>query len=686
MSEIEIIEEEDGENLEAMIASVLVNSPTVAVKEFGCNSYDADAKIAKVDIDEVKRTIRFWDNGHSMNEKGLLNFKRRGDSEKIAHPISPGGRRRIGRFGIAATLLRYLGSGYDIELFCNGEHIVGSESFEEETGLEYDISKCDKEMHETAITVKGCRFIGTRFLSTRALRKALTWEIPNREDLKREGRFPEDDFTVFLNEEEMVRQNSAPERSYRFKGKLKHAGDVEMTVDYFLSIPRMSSILLYINDRSVEIPISLKRIKYLGNRLFVRVDANGLQKHISFNRGFIQEDNPAYHEVKSWIMGRLEEVEEAIIPTLGIKRKRPGPIRQRLHDAIEEAAEVEEKIEKAGMKSKAPADSGKPAKLFESLGFSKINVVNLGATSPPTTYNLKTEELTINEGHPWYTCETDERGVLTASILLGIGFAKAEASYLHSNLAASETIGKFHGLCAKLLAAHSTEAARAKPTGMFTDARAYTRSEICEHMSLACLNELLECGLLTEEDERVMGKILNDYFEKAKGKTPALEIVRRVAGEMVSERTGEEVSRERIRQRYANISGQLIKFEGKVAFAHNIGTNERPFYLIEDCSIPRFVELYSSGFFDGKAFAETALEKHRTAYQKALKSPTGFIGLEEMCQMTGAAPHEVFAIVSYAQLRGMNLETREKDGALTFSSEDFLNAKEEYTLGVKRGL
>ena len=308
MSEIITITEEDGENLEEMIASVLVNSPIVAVKEFECNSYDADAKIAKVDIDEEKRTVRFWDNGHSMNEKGLLNFKRRGDSEKIAHPISPGGRKRIGKFGIAATLLRYLGSGYDIETFCNGQHIIGSESFEEDTGLEYDIFKCDREKHETSILVKNCRFIGTRFLSIRALRKALTWEIPNREDLKREGKFPEDDFVVFLNGEELIRQNSAPDRSYRFRGELKYAGEVEMTADYFLSIPRMSGVLLYVNDRSVEIPVNLKRIKYLGNRLFVRVDANGLQQHISFNRGFIQEDNPAYHEVKLWITRKLGEL------------------------------------------------------------------------------------------------------------------------------------------------------------------------------------------------------------------------------------------------------------------------------------------------------------------------------------------------------------------------------------------
>ena len=52
-----VIEQGTGENLQQVISGVLVKGPIEAIKELVSNSYDADAGIVKIEINEENKTI-----------------------------------------------------------------------------------------------------------------------------------------------------------------------------------------------------------------------------------------------------------------------------------------------------------------------------------------------------------------------------------------------------------------------------------------------------------------------------------------------------------------------------------------------------------------------------------------------------------------------------------------------------
>ena len=301
-----------GKNLRSVIAQELVKSPIVAVKELVSNSYDADAKVVSVEVDESARTLSVDDDGSGMEESDLEGFLRMGDSVKKDNPLTPRGRISIGNFGIAQTLLEYLGEGYSIETRKGRSRIVGSEDFAKGNGLQYYVDQNPSDVSGTKIVINGLKSAGTNLLSLGRLGRALAWEMPSQQDLS-EG----DKFQIFLNGEKVERISPKSKEVFKFDQNLSLAGKVSMKVFYFdgKSDQSIKGVYVYVNNRSVGEPsnfqlLRLGRLFY--NRIFARVDADGLRGSISFNRGFFREENFAFHELKEWVYACFRNIRKEV--------------------------------------------------------------------------------------------------------------------------------------------------------------------------------------------------------------------------------------------------------------------------------------------------------------------------------------------------------------------------------------
>ena len=105
-----------GKNLPQVLSRSLVADAYAAISELVCNPYDADAEHVHVNVDPGLGTITVSDDGSGMDKKGLENFFRLADSEKVDQPFSPvKRRRRVGKYGIAKVLIQYLGRSFSVE-------------------------------------------------------------------------------------------------------------------------------------------------------------------------------------------------------------------------------------------------------------------------------------------------------------------------------------------------------------------------------------------------------------------------------------------------------------------------------------------------------------------------------------------------------------------------------------------
>lgn len=173
-----------GKNLSQILGDTLIKDWYDAISEFVCNSYDADAEVVHINLDADQKTLTIGDDGSGMNEEGLKHFFRLGDSQKIEEPISPiKKRKRVGKKGIAKTLLRYLGNSFSLDSVCGEQKY-----FIDEGVVKGDVQgiavPVDIEINDgTTITIKNLRFdIGNGGFNLNGLVSRLQWDIPNKPD------------------------------------------------------------------------------------------------------------------------------------------------------------------------------------------------------------------------------------------------------------------------------------------------------------------------------------------------------------------------------------------------------------------------------------------------------------------------------------------------------------------------
>ncbi|MEM4067858.1 MAG: sensor histidine kinase [Candidatus Micrarchaeaceae archaeon] len=110
-------------NLLLELGEELISKDEIAVSELVKNSYDADARIVEVAIDDDSITIS--DNGNGMTMDVVQNsWLVIGTSFKRRNTISPGGRRVLGEKGIGRLSAFRLGSSLEVRTHSEGEDLI----------------------------------------------------------------------------------------------------------------------------------------------------------------------------------------------------------------------------------------------------------------------------------------------------------------------------------------------------------------------------------------------------------------------------------------------------------------------------------------------------------------------------------------------------------------------------------
>jgi len=275
-----------GKNLSQILGDTLVKDWYAAISEFVCNSYDADAENVHIELDNRKRTLSIRDDGSGMNEKGLEHFFRLGDSYKLDEPISPLKKRnRIGKKGIAKTLLRYLGNSFSVSSVCEGQRYVIDEGMVEGRVRGNVIPISGKTPTGTSIDVRDLRFqIMRGEFDINKLYNRLQWDVPNKPD-----------FDVYVNGK-LVKKRGLVEYASVFKVDQRIGKGQRVTGRLYMQRTKkgkLEGVRIYVNGRAVGEP-SLFRLQDIDERLVGRVqgevNANFLNDLITLDRSQFQED------------------------------------------------------------------------------------------------------------------------------------------------------------------------------------------------------------------------------------------------------------------------------------------------------------------------------------------------------------------------------------------------------------
>jgi hypothetical protein len=283
------IKAEMGKNLPKMLSRSLIKTPYDAIGELACNSYDEDATVVEIDIDQKKRTLTITDNGLGMNEEGLENFFRLGDSYKIQQPTSPKGRKRVGRFGIAKVLLENLSKYFSIETVHSGRKYIIDEGSSEYELIGYSIPATNKKSG-TKIVVKDLNFdIGKNGIDIYKLYCRLQWDVPDCLD-----------FDIYVNEKLVKRRSAVREYAsvYRFSEKVGRKKDEVVNGCIYSYRPNskgkdLEGIKLCVDGRAIgtESFINLLEIdRRMPGRVQGEINADFLRDSITLNRKRVKED------------------------------------------------------------------------------------------------------------------------------------------------------------------------------------------------------------------------------------------------------------------------------------------------------------------------------------------------------------------------------------------------------------
>jgi len=684
------IEQTTGKDLRRVIAKELVKSPIVAVKELVSNSYDADAERVVVEANEEDHTLLVEDYGSGMNEEDLEGFLRMADSVKIGRPVTPKGRTCIGKFGIAQTLLGYLGGAYDIETSKGNSHIIGTENFARDTGLEYYVEQNTSGQHGTRIFVRGVRTLGTNIFSLTKLERALTWEVPSQEDLPKG-----DHFQIILNGKKLARKNTKPKQVFKFEAILPHADKVSMRVEYFEARPEVQGVYVYVNNRSVGEPSDFNLAKVsrsFHKKIFARVDADSLKKQISFNRAFFREENPAFSEVRDWVYSCLRQVKA----NLGLNISQ-AQIQKPTGEILQEVMRETELFSQGRRGKTLVLNLPSPKKDnythsiprpdrrgLASVALIGLHTVEEGGWGPQARLDTQSRELLVNVSHPWYDSpEITDKELMRVHVLLGTCFALAEEAYLRND-GSKKYAAEFNDLCARLLSQdsqmdtiHSKADSQREEKG-FVSSREYSKDEVSERLkvNLTVLRKLVRVGILNPKDQKFSGEELSVYMQKTFGYIPACEVMQQLAVEKGR-------TRERKRQQVERIDSLLVTFKERLPFLWDIGA-KAPFYLVPVECAQLIKGLYLQGAITRGAAQYSPLgQKYNALIEQAAREAgfathPEFVSLDELCNITRGTPLEVCKIVGYAQRRGVVIPSKFESEQTKYSIAHFKKAREKW--------
>ncbi|HLD79164.1 MAG TPA: ATP-binding protein [Candidatus Nanoarchaeia archaeon] len=303
-----VLRRDHGRNLSEVMGRLLFKEIPVCIAELVANAHDADAERVDIHYDPTEQVLSIMDDGCGMDEGGLASFYRMGDSPKLQDPVSPKGRRMVGKHGIASLVLKTLGLSYTLQTSRKGRAIY---TVREDLTLEGDDSKpiiaevgAAAESSGTNIVIRGLRFLKEgRELYVEQLRRKLAVEMPVLPD-----------FVVYLNGEEVKPRRLANGVEYKIDLSDSLIGEVKGSIWYASQkLPSGDAgIYVKVNGRAVggsDISSFMKKAA-LASRVFGIIHADGLDSIVGFDRDDFIRDHPMYQKLRAHIMGVLKNVRQ----------------------------------------------------------------------------------------------------------------------------------------------------------------------------------------------------------------------------------------------------------------------------------------------------------------------------------------------------------------------------------------
>jgi len=325
-----------GENLSAVLSRTLVRHWYSAIGEFFVNGYDEDAENMSVTLDTGLEQIVIEDDGLGMDREGLRDFFRRGDSKKLTEPFSPTKkRRRIGRYGLAKLLLKYVGSEFELESVRDEiSRVVDSGQIK---GRVIPVAKSEAKGRKngTKITIHGLKFkFGEEEgqFSQKRLVNELEWNIPNASD-----------FNVFVNGQQIRRRGIIEgARMYELNEKVD-GNPVTGRIYWSEGTEKLEGVRILVDKRPVgsHDMFELRNISFaMDGKTAGEINADFLRELVTLDRTQIQDD-PRLDEVKRKVTRLLYSIKEDLAKGKGKRafynnRKTMEVARQALRQAEEQ--------------------------------------------------------------------------------------------------------------------------------------------------------------------------------------------------------------------------------------------------------------------------------------------------------------------------------------------------------------
>jgi len=566
-----VLRREIGKNAADLISRLAASSTIAAIEEFIANSHDADAEKVEVTYLPKEDSLQIKDDGEGMTpENGLPDFYRLGDSNKILNPITSKGRKKIGKFGIATILLKFLAKSYSLETVKDGQRTIIEETFEVDLSsdkpIQYKISPAPDTPTGTGIIMRSLNFSEESDFDLEDLVKRVRWDMPILPDFK-----------IFINEKEIVPVQLETAKEFEFEKEGEKMGRVVGRFFYTKRPYRDAGIHVYVHGRRIgnlnyfDVSKSPLRIR---NRIVGIIHADELEDAILFDRGRFKEDDPGFRELTTTVRNALKKIRNEI-DTL----QKHNRVYAAGKKAIKEIRGIERELND---RLKAILSNGLRIQLVNPDVIANIKVSkSSGMGSFGIIYDPKFGEILIDETNPFMAI-TEEFNPVQFRLNIYHGIAEAIAdvqgkkkkSNLHQFLERKQSLLEMmlkHSEGAKLSEFEDWSDRKPFDEYSINPLRVYSASEIAKisDRPIGVIRQMIETKVFSVEvTDRIRGEHAINALRKVEGSTSLYEIVQRTIDNPSS-----------FTMKYRTVTEQFSRLANGTSYIQNLGSEQPCFFV-----------------------------------------------------------------------------------------------------------
>jgi len=629
-----------GKNVADLISRLVISGTIPAIEELVVNSYDADATKVEVAYFQEKDELVIEDNGAGMRkEKGLESFYRLGDSPKIAEPVSPRGRVRIGKFGVGTILLDYLCKEYELSTARDGVRTTIEEKFDGVIKPEKSITgeevQEDLAFHGTRLTLRGLKFKDDPHFSVDELKKRFQWHLPILPD-----------FEVAVNGQSIKPKSIENATKFRIDTSGESMGHVSGEINLTGRTSPMAGMYIYVNGRSIgDSKAFLARIankRSLVERIVGIVHADDLEHAILFDRGRFREDDPGVIELGKTLGKALAKIR--------------GYIEQYSGRNL---------VNKLGAKKEVFAKKAKDS--FVRAGVPGITRATDVEFSPdfdaevPGGYDSERNIIIINSKHPSLmitpTCSPQkyERAILEAAVD-ALSYAPVNERFsLASFLSQRAEVWK---------RLNETDEEQSHKQDKLNPMRVYRPGEISSYVgrSSRTVKDLISAGVLPGTSDEVFGQDALETEEKLTGLVALYDLLaKKIPVNAIA------IFMERADNIFA------LAGDTRSPFVHDISRNGSPCYLVEGTCADNVYELFDNPMMDLR-------RKEANPAKVFQEFGDSFYTIPQLAQQSqGITIPEVVKILDHSKRSDLPMEKKNlRGGYVAFRYGDFVRSLQSH--------